>query len=235
MIRAPRLALVALGILASLAWTSSAPAASLPSGEREGARVLRAVEEGDRACADLSDGDFERVGEYAMGRMLGSTRAHESMDELMASMMGERAEEQMHEFMGRRFTACGGGRMPAGFGGMMGMMGMLDGSGGMLGGPGGLGGPGSGMMGDRANGFPMMGATRAGFRGDDDWGGAETAMVVMMAALLALALAVVVWLRPRGAARGSDSPLEILDRRYARGEIDAEEYRRHREALGGGA
>lgn len=61
------------------------------------------------------------------------------------------------------------------------------------------------------------------------WGG-------FMGLLWIVLLGVVVWVvigMARG-GRGQDAPTarEILDRRYARGEIDADEYKRRRDDLG---
>ena len=57
------------------------------------------------------------------------------------------------------------------------------------------------------------------------------AMMVVLVAPVALAL----WRwRPRPGSSGG-SPLEVLGRRYASGEIDADEYQRRRQALGGPA
>lgn len=79
--------------------TASASSAQL---ERQGAEALRELEAGRVSCAELSDEQFEHIGDYAMGRMMGAT-----------------AERQMHEVLGRRFSGCGGGTLPAGFGRMM--------------------------------------------------------------------------------------------------------------------
>ena len=51
-----------------------------------------------------------------------------------------------------------------------------------------------------------------------------------------LLIALVIWaVGGLGAGGGSNtrSPRQMLDERYARGEIDDEEYRRRREAMGG--
>jgi hypothetical protein len=46
--------------------------------------------------------------------------AHEQADKLTGTMMGAGAGQQIHVFMGRRFTDCGGSRISGGFVGMMG-------------------------------------------------------------------------------------------------------------------
>lgn len=97
--------------------------------EAEGASVLREVERGDRSCSQLSAADFDHVGEYAMGRALGSPALHEAMNQRMTLMMGEAGETRMHVLMGRRYAGCGGPVFPAGFGRMMGAIGMMAGVG----------------------------------------------------------------------------------------------------------
>lgn len=61
-------------------------------------------------------------------------------------------------------------------------------------------------------------------------------MTVFWVALIALVVWAVAALFPRGRNDDGvrrDSPEDILDRRYARGELDAEDYRRMREDLRG--
>jgi len=208
------LAAFAFAVLSSTAGTVAAEAESVATEQQQGARVLRAVEDGKRRCIDLSTQEFERVGEYVMGRMAGSTSAHRSMNDLMARMMGERSEERMHELLGQRFTGCAR-RGTANFGAMIGMMGGVAGT----------GGPSLGSM---------MGRTSSRSGGDDDSDLAAVLMVVLMAALVGL-VALALWRWRPGPGRSGGSPLEALGRRFAAGEIDADEYQRRRQALGGPA
>lgn len=210
--------MLAIGLWALLlALTPALAPASEASEQREGQRLLRSIENGSRNCSDLSNDDFELGGEYVMGRMVGTTAAHEQMDELMRTMMGARSLEQMHVFMGRRFSGCGGGTIPSEFGGMMGMMG---------------GGFGPGTQG---LGFGSM-MSSFGANNDqngDGWSDAAIAMTVLMGLLVAVAAGALLTWRPwRAAPRRS--ALELLNARYARGELDGEEYERRRQALGGG-
>src|SRR6266545_1953218 len=89
-----------------------------------------------RRCSQFTTGDFERIGEHVMGRMLGSQGAHQSMNRLMEQMMGPANERRMHVIMGERFSGCGNPPLPGGYAGMMGAMGMMGGSDGMMGGVG---------------------------------------------------------------------------------------------------
>lgn len=214
------LALLApLTLSVALLVPSAASARPLSDEEREGQRVVNAVRDGERDCGEVSREDFVAAGEYAMGQTFASARAHEAMDELMSEMMGARAEQQMHEYLGRRETRCGGDDAPAGFAGMMATMSAMGGS--MMGGS---GDSGPGMMGD-----PRV----RGIDHHDDWDGA-IAMVALLGLLLVLAGAALLRFRPRRQP-GDGGPLAMLARRYASGEIDSEEYERRRRALGGTA
>jgi uncharacterized membrane protein len=215
-------------VAALLALTAliAAPAMGATGEEQQGARLLRSVQAGDVACASLTTDEFERIGEYVMGQMLGSPAAHAAMDRQIIATMGRRGEEQAHLFMGRRFAGCATGRAPVAFGAMMGMMGA-----GMMGSAYG----GSGMMDSAAGGTGgMMGfgyASPAASR-NDGWNTADTVMVVLMGLLIALAIAAFAAWRPRRRPSVT-TPLDTLKSRYASGEIDQEEFDRRRQALGG--
>ena len=194
------------------------------SDEAQGSAILRSVQQGDKACSDLSDSDFELIGEAWMGQVLGSTEAHDAMNRLMASMMGTSGEEQMHQFMGRRAAGCGGGTAPPGFAGMMGRMGLM----GAYQGPGGAG---TGMMGG-PGGYYGPGQGSSSNSNDNDDGPTAAAMIGMMAVLIgAVAIALAVF-RPWRHMRHSR---ELLDRRFAAGELSAEEYKRAKSLLEGGS
>lgn len=190
----------------------AAPAsAALAQGDdARGREILRGLDDGTRSCAETSAADFEAVGEYLMARMAGDTRAHGAMDDLMRSMMGSRGESAAHTQMGRRAGRCGGGPVGA-------MMGMMMGTGGPL-------APDLAVAADRD----------AQQLSDDDWHGEDTAMVVLMGLLLALAGAALWVLLKRGpAVPPSGHAAEILARRFAAGEITEDDYDRRRRALGG--
>jgi hypothetical protein len=126
-------------VMALLLAAPAGALASVADEERQGGELVAQLRAGDKRCDDLAAQDFERIGEYVMGRMVGSTRTHEAMNERMRQMMGERAEQRMHELMGRRYAGCATGAGAAGTPMGPGMMG---------------GDWGSGMMGDGWG--PMM-------------------------------------------------------------------------------
>lgn len=218
---------MSLALVAAVAALAVAPggAAAVDAAEEErGADLLSAIERGDSTCGDLSDDEFMAIGELAMGRMLGSPGAHDGMDRMMASTMGEGDLDRMHEAMGVRFSGCGNPRFPSSFGGMTGMMGMMgggDGVGGMMGG----------------DGFDPD----ADWDGHMDWdGGWWIVMAIGMILFWALVILGVVWLvrelsHSREARRADAEPdaVAILERRLASGEISADEYRERRAILRG--
>lgn len=72
--------------------------------EAEGKIIWEKLQAKQIGCADLSDDDFEVLGEYFMGQMMGES--HSAMNKMMVNMMGEQGEEQMHVVMGKRMSGC---------------------------------------------------------------------------------------------------------------------------------
>lgn len=72
--------------------------------EKEGKIIWEKMQAKQITCDKLSDEDFERLGEYYMGMMVGNS--HEAMNNMMMQMMGEEREEQMHVVMGKRLSGC---------------------------------------------------------------------------------------------------------------------------------
>src|SRR3989338_9884099 len=66
--------------------------------EAEGKAVWEKLQTKELTCTDLSNDDFEVLGEYFMGQMMGTS--HEAMNTMMIQMMGEESEEQIHIAMG---------------------------------------------------------------------------------------------------------------------------------------
>jgi len=179
-----------------------APGASAtPQEEHQGSQILRELESGKLKCSEAGAADFELVGEHAMGRMFGSPSQHEAMNRMMSRMMGARGEEGVHEAMGRRFSGCGGGQAPAGFGRIMG----------------------GEVMGGYSNGSSSN-------ANDENFDGPSAAAMVGMMAVLIGAVALAVFLLAR---RRPGGPLDTLKRRYASGELSAEEYQERKRLLEG--
>ena len=89
--------------------------------ENEGKVVWNKLQAKQISCDKLNDDDFERLGEYYMGQMVGDF--HEAMNTMMERMMGEEGEEQTHVVMGKRLSGCDtGAALPQGSSGFMPMM-----------------------------------------------------------------------------------------------------------------
>jgi hypothetical protein len=97
-------------------------AGSLAEEEAHGRGLAESVRSGELRCNELSADDIELIGEYAMGRYLGSEGAHARMNRRMTVMMGEAGERRMHIALGRRYSGCSGGPATAWVGPMAGMM-----------------------------------------------------------------------------------------------------------------
>lgn len=216
------LALTIAAILALLGF-AAAPASASAGMEQEGARLLQNVQAGGQKCQQLSRNQFEAIGEYVMGRMVGSPARHEAMDQRIRAGSGASGEAEAHVFLGRRFSGCETGAAPAAFGSLMGMMG-------------GYSGVGGGTIGEGYDGYGPMGGYGPGMggywaRADDDWSTGATVALILLAAMAAALVALAATRRRRGLPPSSQTPLDLLSRRYAAGEMDTTDYERRRRAL----
>lgn len=185
--------------------------------EEQGRKIWEKLQSKERVCSDLSDEDFERLGEYFMGQML--QESHQEMNKMMAQMIGEEGEEEMHIVMGKRLSGCdttaGLSSRGAGFMPMMQMM------------MGGRSSP-SGFNSFNKQNNPMM----WNFGNNQMWGLGWFGlifMVLLWVLIIAGIIALIKWLsglsgESYGARTRGKSPLEILKERYARGEINKEEF-----------
>jgi hypothetical protein len=76
--------------------------------EEEGLGVWTKLQNKEMTCAQVTDEQFELLGEYFMGQMAGDN--HAQMNQMMKGMMGDDAEERMHELMGKRMSGCETGK-----------------------------------------------------------------------------------------------------------------------------
>jgi hypothetical protein len=116
---------LAIGFLLAFATAlaAAAPAsASLSDEVRAGETLAQQLQAGTTSCDRLATDDFEHLGEYVMGRMVGSLQLHDAMNERIRSVMGADNEERMHVRMGQRYAGCAptGGVGPMGSGMMNG-------------------------------------------------------------------------------------------------------------------
>ncbi len=100
--------------------------------EQEGKKLLDQLKNKTTTCQKVTNDNFEKIGEYFMGRAIGDTSRHIQMNNMMKSMMGKNGEEQMHITWGKQQSGCenttgnsyqGGGNSMMGYGMMGGMYG----------------------------------------------------------------------------------------------------------------
>jgi putative membrane protein len=168
----------------------------------------------------VSDEQLAQLGEAVMDQMVPNEREHAYMDQMMGGE-GSKTLEAMHRAMGYDYLANGGqiswGAMPFG----PGMMGY-----GFRGGSPGYG-PGYGYGPASGYGHHMFGWGPRGLRAL--WWILPIFVILLVIAVVVLA--VLLATRRRRGREGSDDPLEILKRRYARGEISKEDYNRMKQEL----
>lgn len=72
--------------------------------EAKGKTIFDQLQSKQVDCKNLTDDDFDVLGDYFMGQMAGN--GHASMNIMMTRMMGEEGEKQMHIVMGKRLSGC---------------------------------------------------------------------------------------------------------------------------------
>ena len=167
------------------------------------------------SCEQLTDSDYENLGEYFMGAMMGSS--HERMNEILKSRFGASGEEQMHITMGKRFSGCDTqAAYPAGFQGFAPMMGGNGYGGSMM-------GYGSNYY-DSNYGTSMMNGY--GYGGSMmEYGGLGLFNILWWVLIALIIVAVARWFSGGSGQWGrGTSALDVLNDRYAKGEIDREEF-----------
>jgi len=169
--------------------------------EQEGKELWNKLQAKEVACENLNDEQYGVLGEYFMGTMAGES--HAAMNAMMIQAHGEDGEEQIHVVMGKRLSGCDtSASFPAISGGWMPMMNF---------------------------GFGPFG----GF----GW----IFMIVWWVLIIAGIIALIKWLtsqsrgthyneKPFDSTQGK-SALEILQERYAKGEINKQEFEEKKKDL----
>ena len=179
--------------------------------EQEGKGLWDKLQAKEIACADLSDESYGVLGEYFMGQMMGES--HAAMNAMMIQMHGEEGEEQIHVVMGKRLSGCDPSvALPAGSGSWMPMMNMM------------WGGWSSPFSNNATNNMMNFGY---GF----GWFG-WIFMLLWWALIIAGIVALVKWIAGQTkSGGGGKSALDILNERYAKGEIDKSEFEEKKKIL----
>ncbi len=162
-------------------------------------------------CSKVTEKQLEDLGNAFMDVMHPDSSEHEFMDRMMG---GEKSPTlvSMKRLMGARYLGCYKGEVP--FGGMMGPM--YRGR-----------GYGDDYYDRRWPHMPMM-------YGNGPWGmmggcGGIFMWILSIAVIILLIFLIIRWARPAGTGEG---PLDILKRRYAKGEITKDEFEQKKKDLG---
>lgn len=182
--------------------------------EAEGKEIWEKLQAKQITCSDLTDENFEALGEYFMGLSIGDTQRHAAMNQMMTNMIGEKGEEQMHIILGKRSSGCDtNAKLPSGFN-FMSLMWMMESA----------FAPES-YGGTKGGGNPMMGNWgNTMFGGWGGFGFGWVFMILFWALLILGVIALIRFLARSGQGREDKTPLEILKERYAKGEIDKKEF-----------
>lgn len=200
-------------------WTatsaSSADVTQTSQEETQGKAVWDQLRAKQTNCGALTDDEFGHLGEYFMGQMMGTT-VHANMNAAMKAQLGEAGETQLHVALGKRLSSCDtSADFPANSQGFATMFSMMNG-GSMMGNFSGSNGYGWGsMMGNWGTTGSVL-----------DW----LWMVLVWALVIVAIVALWRW-ATRAAGQAPGTALEVLKTRYAKGEIDAEEFAEKKKVL----
>ena len=183
--------------------------------EQEGKELWNKLQAKEVVCDDLNDEQYGILGEYFMGQMAGGS--HAAMNAMMIQAHGEDGEVQTHAVMGKRLSGCDTSAVfPSISGGWMPMMNMM------------WGGWSSPLDGNNSINSMM----NFGFGPFGGFG--LIFMIIWWVLIIAGIVALIKWLtsQSRGTNSHGKSALEILQERYARGEIDKKEFEEKKRDLG---
>lgn len=183
--------------------TSNTNTSATPDpGEQKGKTIYDQLQNKQTTCSKLTDDGFADLGDFYMSEMMGST--HDAMDQYMTNELGSSGDRQVHIAMGERLSGCDtNASYPSSADNYAPLAWM-----------GGMRGNDNGSSWD----WNMMGGYA-----NSSWSGADTALAALL--ILAVAVALFAWLRPRSHIRAAtSSAFGVLKERYAKGEIDKEEF-----------
>lgn len=86
--------------------TTSSSISSTVQEEAEGKAIWEQLQSKQLKCKNLTDDDFDVLGEYFMVQSIGNTERHALMNQMMKNMMGEKGETQIHITLGKRSSGC---------------------------------------------------------------------------------------------------------------------------------
>jgi len=182
--------------------------------EQEGKEIWDKLQTKELACENLGNEQFGVLGEYFMGQMAGES--HAAMNAMMIQAHGEDGEEQIHIVMGKRLSGCDtSAAFPVGSGGWMPMMNMMWGGW-------------SSPFGSNNSTNNMMNFGFGPF-GGFGW----IFMILWWVLIIAGIVALIRWLTSQSHDTNTHgkSALEILQERYAKGEINKQEFEEKKKDL----
>ncbi len=187
-------------------------------GEAAGKEVWQKLQSGQVKCADLSEEDFDVLGEYFMGQMMGDSHAY--MNGMMMQAHGEDGEEQIHITMGKRFSGCDtSATLSSEWGGWMPMMQMSP----------------WGFRGQQKGGTGMPWGMNYNMMNYGFGSGPGFLGLIIMVFWWLLVIAGVIffikWLVRQAGGSSTGSALETLKQRYAKGEINKQEFEEKKKDL----
>ncbi len=198
------------------------PSTQTAQEEAQGKIIYDNLQTNKVSCSNISDNDFELLGDYYMGQMTGSS--HAAMDNLMTQRIGEDNNRLMHIAMGKRLSGCDtSASFPSqgvGFLPMMGMMGNWS----------------TYNNNDNYN-LPNNFNSMMGFGYGYGAGWLGVILMILFWVLVIIAIvAFVGWLvrQTKGATNNNDNgnqAIDILKERYAKGEINKEEFKAKKKDL----
>lgn len=187
--------------------TQSSLVSSTAREETEGKAIWDKLQSKQLECKNLTDDNFDVLGEYFMSQSIGNTERHAAMNQMMQNMMGEQGETQMHISLGKRSSGCvTNAPFPSGYG--MPMMWWM------------MGGGGNPTMRYGWNNWNnMMG-------GQDSFGFGWIFMIIYWVLIILGVIALVRYLSGTGRnnAGKNNEPLDILKKRFASGEINKKQF-----------
>ena len=188
--------------------------------EQEGKELWDKLQAKEGACENLSDEQFGVLGEYFMGQMAGDS--HAAMNAMMIQTHGEDGEEQINIVMGKRLSGCDTSAIfPAISGGWMPMMNMM------------WGGWSSPFGNNSTNNMMNFGFGPFGSLG---W----IFMILWWVLIIVGIVAFIKWLTRKSrsthhnekpARPAGGSALDVLKERYAKGEINKQEFEEKKKDL----
>ncbi len=169
--------------------------------EQKGQDIYAQLQSKQASCDKLTDDDFDLLGDFFMGRMMGS--AHDAIDQQMTQHLGADGERQTHIAMGERLSGCNTNASYPDSASNYAPMAW------------------TGMMGTSGSDWNIMGDNNS------SWSGSDIALWALFA--VAVFAALIGWLYSR--TRTTTTSLDTIKLRLAKGEITEAEFKELKHGL----